>query len=579
MKKSILSILGLVGIVGCSPSPTSVGAHYPSASPSATAASSGSPEPQATPSASASGTPVPLPNTTRPRPELSPTPTPAPTVGPDQNQLSLRDNFFKNYGVNPFVEAATDPLSTFALDVDTASYTLTRGYLNSGALPPAAAVRTEEFLNYFNYHYAQPLSGKFGIYTDLAPSYFGDENTKLMRIGIQGREVLDTNRKQANLTFVIDVSGSMNRDNRLGLVKQSLKLLIAQLRPTDRVGIVVYGTTAHVVLEPIELSNKDLVNSVIDTLRPEGSTNAEAGLLLGYAQASKTFKAGAINRVILCSDGVANVGDTGPDTMIQTIKARAADGIALTTLGFGLNGYNDTLMEQLADQGDGQNAYIDSLDEAKNVLGKQLTSTLQLIAKDAKIQVGFNPEVVDQYRLLGYENRNIADQDFRNDTVDAGDIGSNHSVTALYEVRIKSGVSTGTLATVTLRYKDVDENNAIKEQSTIVDASALQAFSNASGSFRLAASVAEFAEILRQSVFARNARLGDVSDLGRTALTAYPSDEKIQEFMTLVSKAATLKQPSAVLSTEATVNQSQNPTKIPDWETFLLKQLGGKSQK
>ena len=503
--------------------------------------------------------------------------TPMPSPTPDIREL--RDNFFTNYGINPFVEAATDPLSTFAADVDTASYAVARAYLNGGQLPPTAAIRTEEFLNSFDYHYPQPINGKFAIHTDLAPSYFGDASTKLMRIGIQGQEILDKNRKQANLTFVIDVSGSMNQENRLGLVKQSLKLLLDQLRPTDKVGIVVYGTTAHVVLEPIDLSNKALINSVIDTLRPEGSTNAEAGLQLAYAQANKTFKAGAINRVILCSDGVANVGDTGPEAILATIRARATSGITLTTLGFGMKGYNDTLLEQLANQGDGNYGYIDSLAEAKTLLVDQLTSTLQVIAKDAKIQVAFNPSLVDQYRLLGYENRDIADQDFRNDRVDAGEIGSNHSVTALYEVRFKPDASSGEVATITLRYKDVDENDAIKELSSTVTTDAMQAFSNASGSFRLATAVAEFAEILRQSIFARTGKLSEVADLTRTAQTAYPTDTKIQEFLTLSLKAAQLQKPSTILSDQAVIDSSKNPQMLPEWQSFLLKQLGGKSQK
>ncbi|HEY9844338.1 MAG TPA: von Willebrand factor type A domain-containing protein, partial [Candidatus Obscuribacterales bacterium] len=296
MKKRLLCTVGLLALAGCASSPTSPGSNL--AHPSASAQPSGSPAPQAsataapsaTPSAAPSASATTVPTRVRPAPIL-PTPSPSAPDAAEPDIYDLRNNFFSNYLINPFVEASTDPLSTFAADVDTASYTITRGYLNASQLPPPAAVRTEEFLNYFNYHYPQPLNGKFAIYTDLSASYFGDPDTRLLRVGIQGQEILEKNRKQANLTFVIDVSGSMNRENRLELVKKSLLLLMDQLGPNDRVGLVVYGTTARVALEPTSISNKALITSVINTLRPEGSTNAEAGLQLAYSQASTAFKA------------------------------------------------------------------------------------------------------------------------------------------------------------------------------------------------------------------------------------------------------------------------------------------------
>ncbi|PKL77142.1 MAG: VWA domain-containing protein [Candidatus Melainabacteria bacterium HGW-Melainabacteria-1] len=551
------------------PSPTSPGTAYPQASGSPSAFPSS--QPTTAPTPAATGTPADLPSQA---PSLQPSPSPSAETAPPEI-LDLRANFFQNYGVNPFVEAATDPLSTFATDVDTAAYTIARGYLNRNQLPPAASVRTEEYLNYFNYHYPQPLSGKFAIYTDLAPAYFGDADNRLLRVGIQGREILDRNRKNAVLTLVIDVSGSMNRDNRLSLVKQSLKLLLDNLRPSDRVGLVVYGTDARVLLPHTSVSNKALILSAIDNLRPEGSTNAEAGLSLGYAEASKAFVDQAINRVILCSDGVANVGETGPEQILARIQTETAKGISLTALGFGMGDYNDSLMEQLANQGDGNYAYIDTLDEARKVLDEQVTSTLQLLAKDAKIQVAFNPELVEQYRLLGYENRDIADEDFRNDAVDAGEIGSNHSVTALYELRFKPEATSGTVATVNFRYQDVDAANRVVELSHAVSSSDLISFSNASGSLRLATAVAEFAEILRESVFAQGGNLNEVLNLAQTAQAAYSDDLRIQEFVGLVQQAAALKQPSAVLSADALLEKSKNPARLPAWESYLLKQLGG----
>ena len=501
-------------------------------------------------------------------------------TAPAESPLSpYRDTFFKNYGINPFIEVANDPLSTFALDVDTGSYTFGRNQLKHGQLPPKDSIRTEEYLNAFNYAYPQPPSGKFGIYTELGPSYFGAEDNRLLRIGVQGKEILDRQRKDAVLTYVVDVSGSMNQASRLDLVRQSLQFLVTQLRPTDQIGIVIYGTAARVALEHTPVSDKAKILNVINSLRPEGSTNVEAGLTLGYEQASKAFKNGLVNRVILCSDGVANVGETGPDAILKRIRQASENGITLTTLGFGMGDYNDTLMEQLANQGDGQYAYIDTLAEAQKLFGPDLTSTLQIIAKDTKIQVSFNPATVEQYRLLGYENRDIADEDFRNDKVDAGEIGSNHSVTALYEVRLTPGASQGDLATVYLRYKDVDDYQRVTELNRKVSLDQLVSFRDASSGFKLATAVAEYAEILRQSVFARSGKLSEVMSLAQSLQTQQPQNQQLQEFTTLVQKAAQLQLPQAApfsaASVDAVVNASQNPAKLPDWQVYLLKQLGG----
>lgn len=581
--------LSFAVLVACGPSPsTGLAPASPSAMPSLspTTAPSEAPttEPATAPTAAPSTSPTSAPSSppsASSAPEVSASPqasgTPAPSASPAGEVQALRDNFFKNYGINPFVEAATDPLSTFAVDVDTASYTVTRNYLNNNLLPPAAAVRTEEFLNYFDYHYPQPLNSKFAIHTDLVPAYFGDTGGKLMRVGVQGLEVLEKDRKNVDLTFVIDVSGSMNQLNRLELVKESLRILLNRLKATDRIGLVVYGTDARTVLPHTAANERVRIMAAIDSLRPEGSTNVEAGLRLGYAEASAMMRPGAVNRVILCSDGVANVGATGPEAILSTIKASSENGITLTTLGFGMGEYNDTLMEQLANQGDGNYAYIDSLDEAQKLLDEQLISTLQVIAKDVKIQVAFNPQLVDQYRLLGYENRDIADDDFRDDTVDAGEVGSNHSVTALYEVRFKPDAQEGDVASITVRYKDVDDAERVKELARTVRATDLVAFSSAPGSLRLATSVAEFAEILRNSIFAQGSQLSAVAELAATAQKAYPDDTRIQEFVTLAQKAAELQRPPSVQSLDNIVSNSQNPNQLTSWKSFLIKQLGGKS--
>jgi Ca-activated chloride channel family protein len=272
------------------------------------------------------------------------------------------------------------------------------------------------------------------------PSYFGDAQTKLLRVGIQGQDIMPRNRKAAHLTLVIDISGSMNQPRRLDLVRQSLPLLVNQLGPNDKVGIVVYGSEARTLLPHTD--QKQAILNVIASLRSEGSTNAEAGLLKGFEEAAKVLRNDVSNRILLCSDGVANVGGDGPEAILARIKREAEKGIALSTVGFGLGDYNDTLMEQLANQGDGSYAYVDTMAEAQRIFVQNLTGTLQTIAKDVKIQVDFNPSVVAQYRLLGYENRDIKDVDFRNDAVDAGEVGSNHSVTALYELRFHSGSPT-----------------------------------------------------------------------------------------------------------------------------------------
>jgi Ca-activated chloride channel homolog len=583
--------LSLTLLASCAtgPSPTSPDAPYPAASatappevtpsgaPTATPEATATPAPEATSTPQASGTPTPLAT-----PELSasgPFPSPSPQVSPSSSPEAIqnyRETFFQNYGTNPFVEASTDPLSTFAADIDTASYAVTRAYLQQNTLPPQAAVRPEEFVNAFRYDYPQPLSDTFAIHTDFAPSYFGDTYTKMLRIGIQGKEILDRNRKVAKLTFVVDVSGSMNAENRLGLVKQSLLLLLSQLRATDEVALVIYGSSARAVLTHTPVSEISRIQTAINNLRPEGSTNVEAGLLLAYAEANRAFDGAAINRVILCSDGVANVGATGPEAILEQVQAEGTKGISLSTLGFGMNGFNDVLMEQLANRGDGQYAYIDTLNEARKLFVEQLTSTLQLIARNVKIQVAFDPETVTQYRLIGYENRDVADEDFRNDAVDAGEVGSNHSVTALYEVRLTpEALPESKVATVFIRYEDVDAEGLVKEQQKAILGSELKAFSNSSPSFQLSVAAAEFAEILRGSIFAQDSQLGEVQQLLSRIQGKAPQAQELNELISLLTQAQNVLSPQPAKNVSTLLQESKNPRQLMDWNTFLLKQLGG----
>ncbi len=406
---------------------------------------------------------------------------------------------FRATPANRFVDTMEDRLSTFALDVDTGSYTLIRGYLDRGILPPPAAIRVEEFVNAQSYDDPGPRHGDFALVAEGAPSRFlPGEHTRLLRFSVRSREVDPEDRKSAVLTFVVDVSGSMDRENRLGLVKRALGLLLDELRPDDRVGLVVYGTQGRVLLR----HTRDLeeIRRAIAELRPEGSTNVEEGLRLAYDLADEGWRQGASNRIILCSDGVANVGATGPESILARIGSEAQRGIALTTVGFGMGNYNDALMEQLADQGDGTYHYVDALAEARRVFVENLTGTLETVAREAKAQIEFNSETVARWRLLGYENRDVADRDFRNDHVDAGELGSGHQATALYEVRLRDGISGGErLATLRLRWKSVAEKRVVEDSRELRARDVDRTWEGASANLRLAAVAAAFAEKLKET--------------------------------------------------------------------------------
>ncbi len=452
------------------------------------------------------------------------------------NAAAYPDMYFKGSGVNPFLDTEDEHLSTFAMDVDTASYSVTRRYLTEGHLPPSEAVRVEEFVNAFKYDYAAPTEGAFAIHLEGAPSIFADsKRTHLLRIGLKGRVISDQDRKDAALTFVVDVSGSMERENRLGLVKRSLRLLVDQLRPTDKVGIVVYGSSGRLLLPHTAVNRRTEILTAIDSLYPDGSTNAEEGLRIGYDLAWRNAEIDHINRVILCSDGVANVGQTGPEEILKEIRTHVKRGITLSTVGFGMGNYNDILMEKLANAGNGNYAYVDTLSEARRIFVEDLTGTLQVIAKDAKIQVDFNPEVVSRFRLLGYENRHLENHQFRDDSVDAGEVGSGHCVTALYEVKLHEGAS-GKIATASIRYADPDSQKVTEVGEDIFSSDLHESFETASAPFRLTAAVAEFAEILRESYWAKD---GSLEEVRRVVKGVFPEfdNEQVVELIYLVGKA------------------------------------------
>ena len=460
----------------------------------------------------------------------------------EPNDAPYGDVFFREYGVNPFIDTEDDRLSTFGLDVDTGSYTVVRRYLRDGHLPPREAVRVEELVNYFDYGDQPPREGDFALTAEGAPSPFGEgKRYQVLRFAVNARAVDAADRPPALLVFVVDVSGSMNRENRLGLVKKALFELLDNLRADDRVGLVVYGSRGEVVLEP-STDHQD-IRSAIGRLRAGGSTNAEEGLVLGYELADRFRDEISINRVILCSDGVANVGRTGPESILEQIKTFADQGIELTAVGFGMGNYNDVLMERLADTGDGRYAYVDALPEARRIFVEELTGTLMTIGAEAKAQVEFNPEVVSRYRLLGYENRDIADERFRDPTVDAGEIGAGHTVTALYEIKLNEGVnrrSKTTLATLRMRYRPRGEQQPVELEERIRVRDLAKTWENASPALRLATLVGEYAEILKGAYWAKDADMNEVLFRAQELSPSFAGHARVADWVALVAAAAEL---------------------------------------
>ena len=443
------------------------------------------------------------------------------------------------YSTKPFVDAREDNLSTFAMDVDTASYTQLRDYLRNGQLPPADLIRVEECVNYFKQEYPDPSDGAFSINLEAARSPFSPEGTYLLKVGLQGKHVADWQRKDASLTFVIDVSGSMQEDNKIDMVKHGLTTLVDQLRPNDQVAIVAFSNDAWVVLEPTSVEDRYRIIDAINQLQPMNSTNTEAGLRLGYDLAHRYYRDGVINRVILATDGMANVGNTDPNVLAQYAQDYYGRNIFLSTIGVGRGDYNDQLLQTLADKGNGTYSFLDSPQAAERIFVQDLTSTLQTIAKDAKIQVDFNPNVVRRYRLIGYEKRAIADQDFRNNSVDAGEVGAGHNVTALYEVELNPEANADALIT-RVRYEDPD-THAVTELSKALKAADFQPdFNRTSPRFQLTAAVAQFAEILRGNEWAKGAKMRDVLNVMYNVRNQLPFDNDVNEFTSLVEQAARL---------------------------------------
>ena len=365
---------------------------------------------------------------------------------------------------NPVKAVAQEPVSTFSIDVDTGSYANVRRFLNNGRLPPKDAVRIEEIVNYFPYSYPLPQDGRpFAVHTQTVDSPWQPE-AKLVKIGIQAQDTAKKNLPPANLVFLVDVSGSMDSPDKLPLVKKALRLLTAQLRAQDKVTIITYASGEKLVLPPTSGKDKDTILRAVNSLEADGATSGERALRMAYEEAQKAFVKNGINRILLATDGDFNVGVADTETLKSMVAEKRKSGISLSTLGFGTDNYNEEMMEQIADAGDGNYSYIDSEKEAKKVLQHQLTSTLATVAQDVKIQVEFNPAAVKEYRLVGYTNRTLRNEDFNNDKADAGDIGSGHSVTALYEI-IPQG-KTGWLADS--RYQKAPAANGSKNEYAYV---------------------------------------------------------------------------------------------------------------
>jgi len=457
-----------------------------------------------------------------------------------------RDMFFRFYGDNPFEFASLDPQSTFSVDVDTASYALARRYLDEGNIPGKAQIRTEEFVNYFKADVQAPTKGTFAIHTDLAPSRFSSDKQRwMLRVVVRGREVAKAQRQPLNLTFVIDVSGSMREQNRLEMVKHAIRLLVSELGAGDNIALVAFSTDARTVLPMTPVRNRSAIEAALFPLQPENSTNSEAGLKLGYSVALANINPEAQNRVVFLSDGVANVGETDPVRISDAVKPIREKGIYLNTIGVGMNNHNDVLLERLANKGDGVCNYVDTPDEARKVIVDGFTGAFETIARDVKVQVEFDPAQVERYRLLGYENRAIADQDFRNDEVDAGEVGAGHQVTALYELELGPGAAEKPLATVHLRWKaprSVAAPAASEEATEIahpVLASQRTSFEGAAPGYRRAVVVAQFAEFLRRSVHARGDSLDDLI-LEAAKLERETADPEVTRFVGLLRKSRDL---------------------------------------
>ena len=447
---------------------------------------------------------------------------------------------------------SSEPVSTFSVDVDTAAYSIVRSYLSNGNMPPSDAVRIEELINYFDYDYPSAKDDQvFAVDTEVATAPWNDD-ALLLRIGLQAKQADLEARPDANLVFLLDVSGSMHGDDRLGLIKKGVRIMLKQLTANDRVSIVVYAGASGLVLDSAAGNHYAQILSALDQLSAGGSTHGSAGIRLAYKTAKQNFIKDGINRVILATDGDFNIGTVDHQSLIDMVKREAGEGVELTVLGVGRGNYNDATMEQLADQGNGNYAYLDNVKEANRVLGRHLLSNLFTVARDVKLQVEFNPSHVAEYRLIGYENRTLAREDFNNDKADAGEMGAGHNVTALYEIVLNEskgrrvdpsryqneqavGSSSDELAFIKVRYKPLD-NDESQLSTYPVSKLDIKSIDKASDDFKYSAAVAAFGQLLRQSKYTNEFTYDDVQALVRQSRGADVNGER-GSFLGLVELA------------------------------------------
>lgn len=475
----------------------------------------------------------------------------------DESKLKTEENHddeeYASLIENPFELTKSQPVSTFSIDVDNASYSNIRRMINEGQTVDKNAVRIEEMVNYFKYDYPQPQNNQpFSIITEYSDSPWNPQH-KLLKIGLQGKNVSMNNLPPSNIVFLVDTSGSMAEENKLPLLKESLKVLLNQLRPQDKVGVVAYAGSAGVVLSSTSASEKARILEAFEKLEAGGSMSGGEGIELAYKLAKENFIKGGNNRVVLATDGDFNVGTSSVANLETLIEEKRKTGIFLTCLGYGMGNYKDDKMETLADKGNGNYAYIDNLQEANKFLGKEFAGSIYTIAKDVKVQIEFNPKYVKSYRLIGYENRKLRNEDFENDRIDAGELGSGHTVTALYEIipdnvnseflpkeqKLKYSktaepnktASGEELATIKFRYKKPDGDKST-EISQIVKNSG-SGISSASSDFKFATSLAWFGLVLRDSKLITNKNLNAIESLAKQGKSR-DDDSYRSEFMRLV---------------------------------------------
>jgi Ca-activated chloride channel family protein len=474
-------------------------------------------------------------------------------------QAQVQGEQYGQWEENKATAVSSEPLSTFSIDVDTGSYTNARRFLNRGSLPPAHSIRIEEFVNYFSYNYEAPTDKPFALNYEIAPSPL-EQDRYLLKLGLKAKKTSDGD-KPWNLVFLIDVSGSMSSNDKLGLANQALSELVRNMGPQDRVSIVTYAGNSGVLLKPTGMQHKENIIRAINSLGAGGSTHGSAGIHGAYEVARNSFIQSGVNRVVLITDGDFNVGTTGNAQLISLIEEKRRSGVTLTTVGVGTGNYNEAMMEQLANKGNGNYFYLDSLKEAKKVFGHDLASNMEVVAKDVKIQIEFNPAVVTQYRLIGYDNRRLKKEDFNNDRIDAGEVGTGHTVTALYEV-VLTDSTLGKQLKEELRYKQkapVSEKavspELLKElgffklryKEPTATRSKLLTFplrtenvkgrvSDTSSDFRFAAAVSYFGHKLRQSTYAGDYSYDDIHELASSALGEDKKGYR-KEFLGLVNRA------------------------------------------